>query len=192
MKFIGPSIVYTICLGILAPFAAAADSNTKTKRLEVGDKVINFDLPIVGSDDYLQLEDELKQGHVVVIVLRGYPGYQCPICSRQVGSLINRAKAIADLAHRVILVYPGQPDELQRHADEFVGSRSIPEPIVIVRDPGMEMVTEWGLRWDAPRETAYPATYVINKNRRVAWSKVSTSHAGRTTPDEIIKQLRRL
>ena len=101
-------------------------------------------------------------------------------------------KTIGELAHRVILVYPGEPDELQRHADEFIGSRSIPDPLVIVRDPDMQMVTEWGLRWDAPRETAYPATFVINKNRRVAFAKVSKSHAGRTTPDEILRELRKL
>ena len=184
--------ISTCMLVGFAPLFVAAAGTTEAKQLAVGDKAINFDLPVVGSDDYLQLEDELKQGHVVVIVLRGYPGYQCPVCSGQVGALINRAKAISELAHRVILVYPGEPTELERHAEEFIGSRSIPDPLVIVRDPAMEMVTEWGLRWDAPRETAYPATYVINKNRRVVWTKISSSHAGRTTPDEIIKELRKL
>ena len=56
----------------------------------------------------------------------------------------------------------------------------------------MKMVTQWGLRWDAPRETAYPATFVINKSGRVAWSKISKSHAGRSTAEEILKELRKL
>ena len=183
-----------LCVSFCPLRALAADSTTDTKRPEVGDKAPDFDLPIVGSqeEDYLQLDEEVDQGAVVVVVLRGYPGYQCPLCSRQVGGLINRAKALAEVSHRVILVYPGEPDLLQRHADEFIGSRAVPEPLVMVRDPGMKMVTQWGLRWDAPRETAYPATYVIKKNGRIAWSKISDSHAGRTTADEIINELRKL
>ena len=123
---------------------------------------------------------------------RGSGRGQCELCSAQVGGLINRAKALSEVAHRVILVYPGEPDLLQRHADEFIGSRSVPDPIVMIRDPGLKMVNEWGLRWNAPRETAYPATYVIKKNGRIAWSKISNSHAGRTTANEIITQLRKL
>tara|TARA_R110002049_G_scaffold4601_4_gene31923 strand:- start:171817 stop:172380 length:564 start_codon:yes stop_codon:yes gene_type:complete len=174
--------------------ALAADAATKNERPAVGDKAPDFDLPIVGSDEdeYLQLHKEVEKGPVVVIVLRGYPGYQCPLCSRQVGSLINRAKALSQAAHRVVLVYPGEPDLLQRHADEFIGSRAVPDPIVMVRDPGMKMVNEWGLRWNAPRETAYPATYVIKKNGRIAWAKISDSHAGRSTTDEIVTELRKL
>jgi peroxiredoxin len=193
MRFHVLPLACALCVAFSAS-AKAADATTETNRPEVGDKAPNFDLPIVGSkeEEYLQLDDEVKQGAVVVIVLRGFPGYQCPLCSRQVGALINRAKALAEAAHRVILVYPGEPDLLQRHADEFVGSRAMPSPIVMVRDPGMKMVTDWGLRWDAPRETAYPATYIIKKNGRIAWSKISTSHAGRTTADEIINELRKL
>jgi len=182
-------IVIVATLPTALPTAAAA---ADAVRLGVGDRVIDFDLPIVGSDDYLQLEKEIDHGVVVVVVLRGYPGYQCPICNQQLGQLINRASTLAQLAHRVIVVYPGDSDLLARHANDFVGSRRIPDPLVVVRDPGMKMVTQWGLRWDAPRETAYPAAYVIKKNRRVGWAKVSTSHAGRSTADEIIGELRRL
>ena len=194
MKTAAFAIATTLCLSIAVVTIFADGAATEIKRPEVGDKAPDFDLPIVGSkdDDYVQLEDEFEKGAVVVVVLRGYPGYQCPLCSRQVGALINRARALSEVAHRVILIYPGEPDLLQRHAEEFMGSRAVPDPLVMVRDPGMKMVTDWGLRWDAPRETAYPATFVIKKNGRIAWSKISDSHAGRTTADEIITQLRKL
>ncbi len=184
--------VYTICVFAPISLASAAERDEQVKRLQVGDKAIDFDLPVVGGKDFIELKKQYEQGPVVVIVLRGYPGYQCPICSRQVSGLVNRAKALASATDRVILVYPGEPTLLERHAEEFMGSRSLPEPLVIVRDEGLKMVNQWGLRWDAPHETAYPATYIIDRNGRVSWSKVSDNHAGRSTVEEIMKELRKL
>ena len=158
----------------------------------MGDRVIDFELPIVGSEGFISLRDEYKQGGVVVIVLRGFPGYQCPLCTQQIGSLANRAKTLAKETHRVILVYPGEEPSLEQRAKQFMGSRRIPQPLVIVRDEGMEMVGQWGLRWNSGKETAYPATYVIDRNGRIRWKKVSRSHAGRSSVQDILKELRKL
>jgi peroxiredoxin len=184
-----PIVFLTACLVFSSVCAA---QGLKSKQLEIGDRIIDFELPIVGSEEYLTLSEECKQGAVVVIVLRGYPGYQCPICSRQFGSLSNRAKALAKEAHRVILVYPGEAETIEKNAEQFLGSRRLPEPLVLVRDQGMEMVDQWGLRWNARKETAYPATYVFDRNARLRWKKVSKSKAGRSTVEEILKALREL
>jgi peroxiredoxin len=175
-----------------APVTATADAATAAEQQDVGDRVIDFELPVVGGEEYLSLRDEYEQGAVVVIVLRGYPGDQCPVCRGQVRSLANRAKGLAQQAHRVILVYPGEGTLLKRHAEQFMGSRSLPQPLVLVRDDEMKMVASWGLRWRAHRETAYPATYIIDRNGRIRWKKVSESHAGRSTVEEILKELRKL
>ena len=188
--------VCLICGGLLAPGAvSAADSG---KPLAVGEKAPDFELPLQGQDSYLTLSKLIADGPVVVVVLRGYPGYQCPICSRQVGGLVNRAKtlsrALGEQPNRVVLVYPGEDsnESLDRRAKEFVGSRKLPEPLVMVCDPGMEMITSWGLRWDAPRETAYPSAYVIGASGRVKWAKVSNSHSDRATVEEILKAISNL
>ncbi len=159
---------------------------------KVGDRVHDFELPIVGSKDLLQLSEEYRQGPVVVVVLRGDPGYQCQLCVRQLASLSNRSTAIKPLASRIILVYPGDSSDLEQRAKRFKGSRRLPEPLVIVRDDQMKMVRQWGLRWDKHHETAYPATYVIDRNGDIRWKKVSRSHAGRSTVEEILKELRTL
>ena len=172
--------------------AAAAEEEEEINRLEVGEKAINFDLQVVGKDDFVELQDEYKQGPVVVVVLRGYPGSQCQLSNQQVGALINRARTLKDKVHRVILVYPGEKEDLLKHAKQFAGSRRIPEPLLLVADPGMKMVQAWGLQWDGPYETAYPATYLIRGNGRVAWRKISDSHAGRSSVDEILRELRKL
>ena len=185
-------VAFCLLACALWALVTAADVGTAAEQQDVGERVVDFELPVVGSEEYLSLSDEYEQGAVVVVVLRGYPGYQCPVCSRQVGSLANRAKGLAGQAHRVILVYPGEGTLLKRHAGQFMGSRSLPQPLVLVRDDEMKMVASWGLRWRAHRETAYPATYIIGRNGRIRWKKVSESHAGRSTVEEILKELRKL
>ena len=187
-----PLAMLVLLTGFNVHSACGEDTAAVTKSLPVGEKAINFDLAVVGEDNFLELRDEYDKGPVVVVVLRGYPGYQCPLCNQQVGALINRVKALKQYAKRIILVYPGEASALEQHSERFMGSRRIPEPIVLVRDPGMKMVSEWGLRWNAPRETAYPATYIIKGNGRVAWRKISKSHAGRTSVEEILKELKKL
>lgn len=173
-------------LGIIAmqPVSAAGPA--------IGDAAPDFKLPIVGEDEYLTLKEANESGPVVIVILRGYPGYQCPLCNQQVGAFANRAAALAKLAKKVILIYPGEASMLDKHAEDFVGSRTLPAPLVIVRDPDMKMVSEYGLRWDKSHETAYPAAYVVDKNGRIRWSKISDSHAGRASADEIITELGKL
>jgi peroxiredoxin len=167
------------------------DANA-SKQPEVGQRAIDFELPLVNGEGYLSLRDTYKEGPTVVIFLRGFPGYQCPICSRQVSSMVNRAKVLAGAAHRVVLVYPGPAEGLDRRAEEFLGSRRLPLPLVLVRDDDLSVVNQWGLRWNSPRETAYPATFVLDQYGRVTWKKVSGSHGERSSTEDILKELRKL
>lgn len=173
---------------ICSPSARAGEP----KGPDVGDRAIDFELPRADGQGYLSLRDQYKQGPIVLIVLRGFPGYQCPICTQQVSSLANRSKALADQTHRVILVYPGEGDTLEKRARQFMGSRRFPDPLVMVRDDEMRMVDQWGLRWRASRETAYPATYIIDSSGEIRWKTVSRSHAGRSSVEDILKELRKL
>lgn len=62
-----------------------------------------------------------RRGHgLVLVVLRGFPGYQCPYCVRQVHDFIDHASDFAAKNTRVLLVYPGPPAELDQHATEFL------------------------------------------------------------------------
>ncbi|MAI72968.1 MAG: bacteriocin [Rhodopirellula sp.] len=158
----------------------------------IGQRAPDFELPLVGEKNYLSLRDEYHDGPVVVIVLRGYPGYQCPICKSQFNAVVNRAKALSSETKCVVLVYPDKTDQIEKNAKRFIGSRKLPHPIRLVRDDDMQMVTEWGIRWQARNQTAYPATFIVDQNGRVAWKKVSGSSAGRSTVEEILRELRKL
>jgi thioredoxin-dependent peroxiredoxin len=128
---------------------------------------------------------------VVLVVLRGYPGYQCPFCSRQVQDLTENATALAAVSSRVILVYPGPAADLKQRASEFTKGKALPANFDLVLDPDFAFTTLYDLRWNAPDETAYPATFIIDPQGEVVFAKVSRSHGGRTKASEILEFLRR-
>lgn len=157
--------------------------------------------PVVGSiapdftlstldDKPVSLSSTLKDGPAVVIVLRGWPGYQCPICTKQVGDLIVRAREFADEHARIILIYPGPAEHLKAHAAEFTADKSLPDNFVFVIDPDYVFTSAWNVRWDANGETAYPSSFVIDRGGIVRFAKVSKSHGGRSSPGELIDALR--
>lgn len=44
----------------------------------------------------------------------------------------------------------------------------------------------YGLRWDAAHETAYPSTFLIDRQGVIFFSKIVKEHGGRTTAAEIL------
>lgn len=55
-----------------------------------------------------------------------YPGYQCPICNRQVGEFLSKSKEFAEARAQVVIVHPGPADKLADHADEFIRDKTLP------------------------------------------------------------------
>ena len=87
------------------------------------------------------------------------------------------------------MVYPGPSEELQNHAEEFSEGFRFPQNFYFTLDSDYFMINSYGLRWDAPKETAYPSTFVINKEGIIVYSKTSTTHGGRATNEEIFEAL---
>ncbi len=88
------------------------------------------------------------------------------------------------------MIYPGPSGVLQEKAKEFTSDFTFPEGFYFALDPNYEMVNQYGLRWDAPKETAYPSTFVIDKNGKVVFVKVSSSHGGRADVEEVVEALK--
>ncbi len=158
---------------------------------KVGSKAQNFTLKTVNGDN-IQLSELYKKQPVVLVVLRGWPGYQCPICTRQVGSLVGDEDKFKNSNAIVLMVYPGPAEDLLAHAKEFSEDFKFPQNFYFTLDPDYSMINEYGLRWDAPRETAYPSTFVINKKGTIIFSKISTSHGDRASNDEILASFNKM
>jgi peroxiredoxin len=155
---------------------------------EVDSIAPDFSLNTLAGDE-VTLSKLTAQGPVVLVVLRGFPGYQCPICTAQVGSLVGRADDLARADARVLLVYPGPAEGLQAHAEEFLAKTRLPENFTFLLDPDYAFTDAYHLRWDAPRETAYPSTFVLDRDRKVLSSRISRTHGGRSSVDEILRAL---
>lgn len=155
---------------------------------KVGEKAPNFKIQAM-DDTQVKLSAALKKGPVVLVFLRGYPGYQCPICTVQVGALIKSAAKFEERKAQVILVYPGPAEGLKAHANEFVTGKDMPKNFQLTLDPDYALLKKYDLRWDAPNETSYPSTFVIDKKGKILYAKVSHSHGDRARLDNILKSL---
>jgi peroxiredoxin len=154
----------------------------------VGQKAPEFSLTAVDGTP-VSLTAMLRRGPVVLVVGRGYPGYQCPFCTRQFGEIRSRAKDFEARGATVLWIYPGAGDEVKKRAEEFAGAAELPASIRLLVDPGYRFTTTYGLRWDAPKETAYPATFVIDRGGIVRYALVSREHGGRAPIADVLAAL---
>lgn len=164
---------------------------SQSVKVKTGEQAIDFSLNQVDGKQ-LQLSKLYAENPVVLIVLRGWPEYQCPVCTRQVGEFIAEADQLEANNATVLFVYPGPSEVLQEKAKEFASDFTFPYGFYFTLDPNYSMVNKYGLRWDAPKETAYPSAFVINTDGKIVFSKVSSSHGGRADVEEVVAALKDL
>ena len=194
------SLLLSLCACLLlSPLAAiATESQNEVKKepkplkkpLAIGDKARDFTLK--NGKMIFVLKKELEKGPVVLLVLRGFPGYQCPVCSKQVDSYLKEAKEFAKLNSQVVMIYPGDVENLSAKAKEFLGKRKLPKNFRFLIDDAYGFTNPYALRWDAPRETAYPSTFVFDSEGVTRLAVVSRTHRGRTTAQDALKVLREI
>ena len=173
-------IVAALCFGMTRGPAAAAETP------KIGQQAPDFQLRTPLGEP-VQLSNRIGDSTVVLVVLRGYPGYQCPYCQKQVHDFIEHAAEFARKNASVILVYPGPAASLDQHAKEFLGQQpSLPANVVLVTDPDYVLTNRYDLRWDAPGETAYPSTFILDRHGSITFEKISKEHGDRTTASDIL------
>lgn len=170
----GRSSAGVFLLFIGAWLAVAARAETP----KVGEIAPDFTLRTL-DDQSIELAQLAAEHPVLLIVLRGWPGYQCPICARQVHDFVSHAAEFVKRDVQILMVYPGPAEQLKTHAREFLEDKQWPRKFFFVIDPDFAFTNAYGLRWSAPRETAYPSTFLINQERRVQFAHVSESHGDR-------------
>lgn len=183
-KFTNGSCI-SVAFALLMGISSAAVAQTP----DIGQKAPDFTLSTPDGHP-LSLSGFTSKATVVLVVLRGYPGYQCPYCQRQVHDFVANADKLAALNAQVLLVYPGPPAELDQRAKEFlVKQNELPANLHLVIDPDYKMTNQYALRWDAPKETAYPSTFLIDRHGVVFFRKISHSHDDRAAADDVLAEL---
>ena len=167
-----------------------ADTNSKVPK--ISSIFPNFSATTMNGAPF-ELSKYIEEGTVVVIMLRGYPEAQCPICSTQVAEFIAKAEAFEGQETPVVFIYPGHVKNLNDRAKEFTAplekDEDLPSNFIFVLDNDYAITNLLGLRWDKSKETAFPATFVIDHKSYVQYANVSNSHQGRATADEILEVL---
>jgi peroxiredoxin Q/BCP len=182
------TVVASFGLGRAARAQDGARPQNVTKPPVVGDIAPDFELDELGGKQ-VKLSTLAKAGPVVLVMLRGFPGYQCPICTAQVGQLIGKSEAFKKANARVLLVYPGPAAGLKEHAGEFVRGKDMPANFYLALDPDFSFTNLYGLRWVAENETSYPSTFVLDPQRKVLFAKVSKEHGDRAKVEDVLAAL---
>ena len=190
MKIHYTYIVTWLFLFSLAGYSHAGDLNIGPKE---GTLLKDFSGMTMNGGSF-QLSKAVEKGSVVIVMLRGFPGKQCPVCSTQVAGYIAKAQEFeAQRNTPVVFIYPGEVNNLDKRAKEFTAPLEVEVDLTsnftFVIDSDYAITNHLGLRWDAPKETAYPAAFVIDHDGYVQYSKVSDNHRGRATADEILEFL---
>lgn len=199
-----PRFVKFALAALVALSAAEVSAQSAKKKGGSGSKAMMAG-PAIGSmatgvqlpdldGQLVDLGEVFEAGDTVLVVLRGYPGYQCGICSRQATGFLAAAERFAEAGVRVVMVYPGPSNGLggaglAGKAEEFLAGKTLPEPITMVLDPDYTFTNAYNLRWDAPNETAYPSAFVIAKGGKIEWAKISKTHGGRADARTVLKAL---
>lgn len=156
-----------------------------------GDIAPDFKLSTLGGKP-VELNQVCASRPVVLVVLRGWLGYQCPICTRQVGDFIAHARDFETQKAQVLMVYPGPAEDLKAHAQEFLQNKGWPKDFLFVADPDYGLTKAYGLRWEAKNETAYASTFIIDKSAKIRFAHISNGHWDRTSATEALTELRKL
>ena len=184
-----PPLALTTVL-LVSSFGSVNPNSDQESPPKVSQSAPDFQLKTTEGKQ-VTLTDLRKKGPVVIVVLRGFPGYQCPLCSRQVGSLLKAADEFSAASANVVFVYPGPANRLDARAKQFMKGMELPKPFVLVTDPDYKFTNAYHLRWDAIRETACPSTFVVGKDGKVTFAKISKSHGGRSKTSDVVAAVKK-
>jgi peroxiredoxin len=175
----------------LSGVTALGQTDGMKEGFRVGAKVADFNLTSLEGKQF-SLQGELGRGPVVLVVLRGWPGYQCPFCTRQFGDFLNHAGDFAKLNATLVFIYPGPAEGLREHAAEFQANRPMPPNFRFATDPELRWVSAHGLRWDAKDETSFPSTFITDRRGEIRFSSISKVHGARPATQQLLDVVKEL
>jgi peroxiredoxin len=138
----------------------------------VGQPAPNFTVTALDGST-LTLSTLTAKGSLLVVVLRGYPGYQCPFSQQIFQSYQQQAAQFAALGTQLLFVYPGNDgSNLANDAAGMIGSQPLASNVHVVLDPDYTLTNLYGVRWDGTDQTAYPATFVVNPSHSITFAHI--------------------
>src|SRR5260370_41700894 len=143
----------------------------------VGAKAPDFTLD-TPTGNSVSLATERAKGTTALVLLRGFPGYQCPYCVKQVHDFVEHSADFAAKKVNVLFVYPVPPADLDQPANEFLAKQSdLPPNIKLVIDPDYKMTNLYVLPWNPPHSPANPSTFILDTNDNTLSNNLNKSNS---------------
>jgi peroxiredoxin len=179
-------------------------SFVREKAIGVGDQAPDFTLPDAQGKP-VALAKLLQRGPVVVTFYRG--GW-CPYCNIQLRAYQAALAEMTALGARLVAISPQLPDgslstaatnELTFDVLSDVGNRiarsfglvyALPEELRVALRSNNKALP--GINGDESWELPVPATYVIDRDRRVALAFIDIDYRNRLDPEDILAVLKTL
>lgn len=197
----------TIMLSILSiGFSCKAQDNLKTvndaKGLEVGHVVENFTAIDVNNNPF-SLEKGLESGPVVLIFIRGQ---WCPVCNRHMNTIQDSLKYIQEKGAQVVVISPEKPEFIEKTIEKskaeftvlYDEGQKISDYFDVTFNPDgktkMMYNTVLGAKLkeshtDDSERLPIPATFIIDKNKKIIWRQFDPDYKNRSTVKDIIEAL---
>jgi peroxiredoxin len=125
--------------------------------------------------------DNLWQKHRLLLVF--YLGGWCPHCKRQLETLQQYQKDIADTG-AVIAAVSVDPPETAKDLHE-----NLKLQFEVFSDANLDVIRKWGVE-DTGAHTALPATFIVEPGGAITYRKVGKSPTDRPTIEELLTALR--
>lgn len=170
---------------------------------KTGDKAPDFMLPS-SAGPYVQLNERLAQGPVVIVWYRG--GW-CPYCNLQLAAWERHIKDLQDAGGQLIAISPELPDSAMSTAERHKADYTV------LSDTGAVVARSYGIVYALPEEVAkiyaqalnleayngnkrmempLSATYVIDKEGVIRYSFLEADYRKRAEPSEVIEVVKKL
>lgn len=197
----------TIMLSILSiGFSCKAQDNLKTvkdaKGLEVGHVVENFTAIDVNNNP-VSLEKTLENGPVVLIFIRGQ---WCPVCNRHMNTIQDSLNYIQEKGAQVVVISPEKPEFIEKTIEKskaeftilYDEGQKISDYFDVTFKPDgktkMMYNTVLGAKLkeshtDDSERLPIPATFIIDKNKKIVWRQFDPDYKKRSTVKDIIEVL---
>ncbi len=184
MKFL---LVMTILLLVIG----ASGQAPRPEPIKTGDIAPDFALT-ANDGKIVELSKAVKNAPAVLVF---YRGYWCPFCARQLSDLRGLVKD-----GEAVKLYTISIDDAKKTNDlikkiEKDGQGKL--GYSFLSDPGAKTIDAYGLRDPRYKDEKvygipYPAVYVIDSERKVAWSKLETDYKNRPSNSEIRVEIDKL
>lgn len=155
---------------------------TGTKQKKSNSKIIGSKFPFLrfinSNGEVINIEELSAKKNILLVVLRGFAGSVCLVCSSQTIALSNSVDEFSKRNTEIILVYPGEAESIPHFVSSVQNLESefsLPFPIVL--DADLSLVTKFKINGSL----AKPSTLLIDKDGIIRYAYVGKHPGDRPT-----------